>query len=58
MAQSVEGWVVEVQIKLLSNDLWPRYFTVGYSGVRNAANSTPPAIATGCGRGGWLNPEQ
>lgn len=38
MAESVEGWVVEVPITLLSSDLWQGCFTVGYSGVGNAAN--------------------
>lgn len=47
MAQSVEGWVVEVQISLLSSDLWQRCFTVGYNGIRNAASTAPSAIASG-----------
>lgn len=53
---SVEGWHVEVQITLLSSDFWQRCFTVGYSDVRNAANSAPSAVVSG--RGGWLDPEQ
>lgn len=46
MAQCVEGWVVEIQITPLSSDFWQRCFTLGYTDVRNAADSAPSAVVS------------